>query len=109
MTTQDPALPVGNEQMPERLIKAGAELVAEVHALRVSVDRQARVGKVAIVVGLALSLVFGVVMLDNRDRVCDLVTLNIPGPGEAGPATTHGRDVVRISKGLADDWSCPNR
>jgi hypothetical protein len=95
--------------MPDRLIKQGAELVTEVHALRMAVDKQARVGKIAITVAVVLMLAFGIVMLDNRDRVCSLVTLNIPGPGEAGPATPHGADVVRISKGLADNWSCPNR
>jgi hypothetical protein len=108
MTDQDPALP-GSDAMPDRLIKQGAELVTEVKELRAAVDRQSRISKIAIVVGLVLVLAFGIVMLDNRDRVCSLVTLNVPGPGEAAPATAHGRDVVRISKGLADDWSCPNR
>jgi len=109
MTTQDPALPADEGMSPDRLIRQGAELVDEVRSLRRSVDRQARVGKFAIAVGIVLALVFGIVMADNRDRVCSLVALNIPAAGEAPAGTPHGADVVARSRGLAAKWSCPTR
>lgn len=109
MTTQDPALPGRDPMSPERFLKQGAEVVAEVRSLRRSVDRQARVGVIAIVIGTTLALVFGVVMLDNRDRVCSLVALNIPAAGEPAAGTPHGADVVSQSRDLADKWSCSIR
>lgn len=102
--------------MPENLTKAVQDLRTEVDKLRREFRRRTVV--VALLsVALILTVVAGLVLqasnesriAANNRRWCPMVTLLIPGPGDAPPGTPRGREIAARAEILADEFRCPPR
>lgn len=95
------------------LIEQGRQTVVAVNELRVAVDRDRRSQDRRALVKLVLFVLLVVVAVDNRvqlwqlrQQLCPIVTASITRPGEAPPATQHGRDVEQSAIDLAGRLGC---
>jgi len=117
MTTGTGDAPLDLEASVQILIEQGNATVRTFEGLREDVRKQTRALRWAIAVGALILLGLGWVAVDNHNRVaalqhkmCPMVTIVIPGPGDpqppAGPAGDRGRDVIGRATKLAGAFGC---
>jgi hypothetical protein len=115
--TGDTDRPEDLESSVQILIRQGNVTVLTFEGLREDIRKQTRALRWAIGVGLVILLSLGLVVVDNHNRVeslqrkmCPMVTVVIPGPGDpqppAGKAGDRGRDVIGRATKLAGAFGC---
>jgi hypothetical protein len=100
--------------MPQNLTIAVTDLRAEVARLRREFQRRNIV--VALLCVALLVAVLGMIRIqlsndarirENNLRWCPMVSVLVPGPGDAPAATPRGREIAARASILADQFGCP--
>lgn len=119
LPTEDSPPATSLEISVRELVDASEVMKTVVQGLETAMRYRTQAFRWAVVAFSAVALVLGVVLLDNRLRIdafqrklCPMVTVIIPRPGDAvpppGPAGDRGREVIARSTDLAKDFGCAN-
>jgi hypothetical protein len=97
----------------QQLLEQGVATIDAVDSLRRSIDKSNATQRHRMWATWALILVVVLGVIDNRLQLaelqrqfCPLVVVNIPGQGQARPATQRGRDVEAAARVLAARIGC---
>ena len=105
------------DEAVKTLIQQGDSTARYIEGLRKDIRKQTRALRWTVGVGLLVLASLGLVAVDNHNRVaalqqkmCPMVTIVIPGPGDPqpppGPEGDRGRDVIARATKLAGAFGC---